>query len=449
MPSTAFGRAFGFARLGATLAAGAAGDRVRAALGADGPSASGAALSPANADRLATALCRMRGAALKLGQMLSIQDASLVPPPLAAALARVRAGADVMPPEQLEEAMAGELGSEWRSRFASFDDAPIAAASIGQVHAAVAPCGTPIAVKVQYPGVADSIVADVDNLLRVAALTGALPRGLYVEAAAAVAKKELALECDYVREGECAARWGALLAGDKTGLAAAVRAPRPFPGLTTRRVLATEFLPGAPIDAVAADAPGAAPQEVRNALGATLLRLTLRELFAWRFMQTDPNWGNFLFDPTTGVLACVDFGACREFEPSFVDPYLSMVRACAARDEDTVLRMSRELGFLTGDESAAMNAAHVGAALAVGAPFAAPGPYDFGAAASLTAGVAAQGRVMLDGRLTPPPEQSYSLHRRLSGAFLACIKLGAVVPARALLEESIDMWEAENGRKLP
>ena len=160
-----------------------------------------------------------------------------------------------------------------------------------------------------------------------------------------------------MREGECAARWGGLLAGDKTGLAAAVRAPRPFPGLTTRRVLATEFLPGAPIDAVAADAPGAAPQEVRNALGATLLRLTLRELFAWRFMQTDPNWGNFLFDPTTGVLACVDFGACREFEPSFVDPYLSMVRACAARDEDTVLRMSRELGFLTGDESAAMNAA--------------------------------------------------------------------------------------------
>jgi aarF domain-containing kinase len=56
---------------------------------------------------------------------------------------------------------------------------------------------------------------------------------------------------------------------------------------------------------------------------------------------------------------------------------------------------------------------------------------------------------MLDGRLTSPPEQSYSLHRRLSGAFLACIKLGAVVPARALLEESIDMWEAENGRKLP
>ena len=231
------------------------------------------------------------------------------------------------------------------------------------------------------------------------------------------------------------------------------------------------------------------PQRVRDAVGTTLLRLTLRELFSWRFMQTDPNWGNFLYDPQSGVLSCVDFGACRDFPASFVDPYLEMVVACARGDAETVLAKSRELGFLTGDEAPEMNAAHVAAALQVGRPFSAeaaevitdddggggergggggggggggaggdadddddaPPPlpvYDFGRARRLTSDVARQGRIMLEHRLTPPPEEGYSLHRRLSGAFLACIKLRARVPAAALLEEAVALWEEENGRRL-
>lgn len=182
-------------------------------------------------------------------------------------------------------------------------------------------------------------------------------------------------------------------------------------------------------------------------------------------MQTDPNWGNFLFDPESGVLSCVDFGACRDFPASFVDPYLEMVVACARGDGETVLSKSRELGFLTGDESREMNEAHVSAALQVGKPFSSEAAeivdndgegeaenkvpvYDFGKARGLTADVARQGRVMLEHRLTPPPEEGYSLHRRLSGAFLACMKLRARVPAAALLEEAVALWEEENGRRL-
>ena len=189
-------------------------------------------------------------------------------------------------------------------------------------------------------------------------------------------------------------------------------------------------------------------------------------------MQTDPNWGNFLFDPESGVLCCVDFGACRDFPASFVDPYLEMVVACARGDGDAVLLKSRELGFLTGDEARVMEEAHVAAALQVGRPFSleaaelivpegdgdgdegsdkdkVPIPvYDFGKARGLTSDVARQGRIMLEHRLTPPPEEGYSLHRRLSGAFLACIKLKARVPAAALLEEAVALWEEENGRRL-
>ena len=256
VPSSALARALGFARLGVSMAAGVAVDRLSAALGGGGEGNSGSSrnapgsassssssspasshlVSEASAERLAAALCRMRGAALKLGQMLSIQDDALLPPALASALARARAGADIMPRSQLAAALAAELGPRWREEklFAEFEDRPMAAASIGQVHRATVvledeegeeeevdeegeeaeagnekaerrgeedggggggasgdggeqessptkkkqskkkkgPKTMAVAVKVQYPGVADSVVADVDNLLRVASLTG-------------------------------------------------------------------------------------------------------------------------------------------------------------------------------------------------------------------------------------------------------------------------------------
>ena len=95
-------------------------------------------------------------------------------------------------------------------------------------------------------------------------------------------------------------------------------------------------------------------QPVRDAVGTLLLQLTLRELFQWRFMQTDPNWGNFLYDEASGKLNLIDFGAAREFPVSFVDDYLSMVRACADKDRDGVIHFSTRLGFLTGESLCSM-----------------------------------------------------------------------------------------------
>jgi aarF domain-containing kinase len=83
-------------------------------------------------------------------------------------------------------------------------------------------------------------------------------------------------------------------------------------------------------------------------VGTQLLRLTLRELFHWGYMQTDPNWGNFLYDGDTGRLNLIDFGAAREYPPAFVADYLAMVAACAERDREGVIAQSQKLGFLTG-----------------------------------------------------------------------------------------------------
>lgn len=427
VPSTPFSRALGFAGLGAGLAWGTIQESAkRLVYGTPSSENKQSALSPfmseKNAERLALALCRMRGAALKLGQMLSIQDESLVPAPILAALDIVRQGADVMPRTQLNRVLDTELGSDWSTKLTSFDYEPIAAASIGQVHRAVTKDGMQVAMKIQYPGVADSIDSDIENVKLLLDYTNLIPKGLFIEKAMKVAKEELSRECDYELEATNQKRFRNLLFDAK-----GFYVPIVVDELSCKRVLTTELISGIPIDKVAL-----LNQETRDHVGKKLLELTLMELFVFRFMQTDPNWSNFLYDEAAKTINLIDFGAARDFPKLFVDDYLRMVVACANGERDTVIEMSRRLGFLTGIESEIMLDAHVQAGLIVGLPFSKPSGFDF-RSTNITQSVTNLGATMLRHRLTPPPEESYSLHRKLSGAFLACIKLGAVVPCRDLL----------------
>jgi aarF domain-containing kinase len=143
-------------------AAGAAGGRAAASAsaGTGSPAYTGPVAPPvqrttimseANAERLAAGLCRMRGAALKVGQMLSIQDDSVLPPQLQAVLTRVRDQADVMPRRQLEAVLKAEWGANWAAKLKEFDTTPIAAASIGQVHRGILHDGRAVAIKVRTP----------------------------------------------------------------------------------------------------------------------------------------------------------------------------------------------------------------------------------------------------------------------------------------------------------
>lgn len=427
VPSTPFSRALGFAGLGAGLAWGTIQESAkRIVFGApeseDKQSALSPLLSEKNAERFALALCRMRGAALKLGQMLSIQDESLVPAPILSALEIVRQGADVMPRTQLNQVLDNELGPEWQLKLKCFDYEPIAAASIGQVHQAVTKDGFEVAMKIQYPGVAESIESDIENVRRLLDYTNLIPKGLYLDRAMKVAKEELSQECDYELESANQKRFRELLSNTE-----GFYVPVVIDDISSRRVITTEFVNGIPIDKVAT-----LHQDIRDYVGNKLLELTLKELFVFRFMQTDPNWSNFLYDTGTKMINLIDFGAAHEYPQRFVDDYLRMVLACANCDRDAVIEMSRRLGFLTGRESEAMLEAHVQAGFLVGLPFSKAGGYDFGST-NITHSISSLGATMLKHRLTPPPDDAYSLHRKLSGAFLACIKLGAVVPCRELL----------------
>ncbi|KAI5003494.1 hypothetical protein ZWY2020_030654 [Hordeum vulgare] len=425
VPSTPFTRALGFAGLGAGLAWGGLQESARRVMygtpvGDGKQSALSPFLSDQNAERVALALCRMRGGA-QVGQLLSIQDESLVPPPVLAALDIVRQGADVMPRKQLNSVLDAELGQGWSSRLRSFDYEPLAAASIGQVHRAVLKDGSEVVMKIQYPGVADSIESDIENVRRLLTYTNLIPKGLFLDRAIKVAKQELARECDYFLEASNQKRYKELLS-DSEGY----YVPEITDELSSKKVLTSEFVPGVPIDKVAV-----LSQETRNYVGCKLLELTIKELFVFRFMQTDPNWSNFLYDDSERQFNLIDFGAAREF--------LKVV-ACANRDRAGVLEMSRRLGFLTGEEPEVMLDAHVEAAFIVGVPFATPGGHDF-RANNITHSVSNLGATMLKYRLTPPPDEVYSLHRKLSGAFLACIKIGAVVPCREMLFKVYEQYD--------
>lgn len=437
VPSSRIGRLWNYGGLAAGMFAGAIGEGLSRAVGGGSSTGGSVMLSAANMERLVAKLSRMRGAALKLGQMMSFQDAKMLPAPIQEVLQRVQDRADYMPAWQRDRVLTANLGPEWRELFGEFEDKPIAAASIGQVHrATLKSSGARVAVKIQFPGVADSINSDLDNLSVLLAATKLLPKGLYLNKTIDNARTELGWECDYEREAACAARYRALLRGGDDEAVFVV--PRIYPEASGRHVLTMEFMDGVGVTRVQSFS-----QAQRDWIGTQILRLCLREIVEFRFMQTDPNWTNFLYNAERDRLELLDFGASREYPDEFIARYVELLEASSRSDRARVKELSEELGYLTGHESKAMLEAHLVSVMTLAEPFlqSAPEVYDF-RDQTITERVKAQIPVMIHERLAPPPEETYSLHRKLSGAFLLCAKLGSRVRCRELFEQALAKMEA-------
>ncbi|KAH8733153.1 ubiquinone biosynthesis protein-like protein coq-8 [Phaeosphaeriaceae sp. PMI808] len=437
VPSSRFGRMWQYAGLGTSMALGAVGESLRRVTGSAASTTGSLMLSPGNIEILVAKLSRMRGAALKLGQMISIQDIKMLPPQIHDVLQRVQDSADCMPASQRNKVLASNLGEDWRDLFESFEEVPIAAASIGQVHKAVLKSnGKAVAVKVQYPGVANSIDSDLNNLSVLLTASRLLPKGLFLDKTIANARTELGWECNYTREAECQMRFREFLSDDTD----AFTVPKVFPEASGPTVLTAELMYGVGVTKLKN-----LDQSQRDWIGTQILRLCLREIVEFKFMQTDPNWTNFLYNAKAQKVELLDFGASREYPDEFVEPYINILIGASKNDHATIRDRSIELGYLTGDESATMLDAHVQSVLTLAEPFRADGPeiYDF-RDQTITDRVRNLIPVMVNERLAPPPEETYSLHRKLSGAFLLCARLGSRVSCRELFSKAVAKWEGRD-----
>ncbi|MCD6672821.1 MAG: AarF/ABC1/UbiB kinase family protein [Burkholderiaceae bacterium] len=428
VPQTRIGRLANVALAVGELALAGLGEGARRVL-ADGNVASlgaGAWVSADNARRLAARLARLRGGAMKLGQMMSMQGPDLLPPEFAQALAILRAQAAPMPPAQLHRVLGREYGKGWRARFERFDEQPIAAASIGQVHRARTIDGRELALKIQYPGVARSIRGDIDNVVALLRLLKLLPRDADIDALAREAVRQLSQEADYLAEAAALGRFAALVADEPR-----LYAPRAHADLTTSRVLAMDFVDGEPLDALAR--PGVT-QSVRNEIGTLLERLVFRELFEFRTMQTDPNFANYLWQPDRGRIVLLDFGSTTDFDADFVAAYTRITQAAMSGDRDAVAQYAIEIGYVDAADPVPRIEATVDVILLVCEPLRHRGRYDF-AASDLPSRAGALGLDIgiRQGLLRVPPAQTMFLHRKLIGSFFLLAHIGARVDVRSLM----------------
>lgn len=382
--------------------------------------------SVATARRLVERLANLRGAAMKLGQLISLESEGLLPPELAQALESLRSQAAPMPLAQLRRVLGRAYGTGWEQRFARFDETPIASASIGQVHRARTIDGRELALKVQYPGVARSITSDVDNVATLLRLAQLLPLGVDVEEIAREAKRQLTQEADYLAEARFLEQYARLVADDPQ-----IVLPKVHWDLTAARVMAMDYMDGVPLDSLGAETP----QAVRDTLGSALQRLMFRELFEFRVMQTDPNFANYLYQPATARLVLLDFGATQQFSRAYTESYRRITRAIVAGDRPAIEREARRIGYIAADASQDVVDAAMEVLELVCEPLRSGGVYDYGAsdlprrARELGVDLAFK-----RGLLRMPPSHTMFLHRKLVGVYLLLARLGARVPTGQLLQ---------------
>lgn len=386
-------------------------------------------LTPANAQQVADRLSEMRGAAMKVGQLLSMEAGDYLPPELTQILASLRENAHSMPLGQVALVMQNAWGRGWEDEFERFSFTPLAAASIGQVHEALTNDGQHLAIKIQYPGVRQSIDSDVDNVSTLFSLLRLIPKDFDLSPLLQEAKRQLHQEADYCAEAEHLNNYRRLLADNPAFVMPEVVSER-----TTQEVLCMTYLKGVPIEQLRN-----ASVEVRNRVASQLAELVLREIFDWGVVQTDSNFGNFRYQTEQQRIGLLDFGATRHYSREFIERLRRLMRAARDQNLAQIEVEAIELGYLRADEAQVYRRGLCHMINTVAEPFRHSGAYDF-ASSDLSQRVA---DIALDLRLKQrylhlPPTDVLFLHRKIAGTYLLCAHLRAQVDVGRLVDQYLD-----------
>ena len=388
------------------------------------PKAKDLLLTPQNIARLTDQLAHLRGAAMKLGQMLSMDAGDVLEPDLADILSRLRSNADPMPAKQLNVVMENALGTNWKTEFLSFNFKPIASASIGQVHQAYSDAGDNLAVKVQYPGVRKSIDSDVDNVGTLLKVVGLIPESVDYKGLLEEAKKQLHDEADYAREAHFAIRYHDALKGHPHFVV-----PKIHTESSSDAVLAMEFIDGSPIEQIEHY-----DQSTRDFVMHSLLELLFRELFEFKMVQTDPNFANYLYIENTRQIGLLDFGATREYSEQFSTGYRQAFASVVNDDEQGLNNALEQIGFFSKTIMPAQRQAILDLVKMACEPMLVDEPYDF-KASGLAQKLREAGTIlsMEQDYWHTPPADALFLHRKIGGMYLLAARIGAKVNIRQLV----------------
>jgi predicted unusual protein kinase regulating ubiquinone biosynthesis (AarF/ABC1/UbiB family) len=392
------------------------------------PALSSLLLTPKNISNIADQLASMRGAAMKLGQLISMDAGDFLPEELAVILGRLRDDADPMPKDQLIATLNQSWGEKWQDDLLYFSFAPIAAASIGQVHKVITMDGRMLAVKVQYPGVKKSIDSDVDNVATLIKLTGLVPKSLDINPLLQEAKAQLHQEADYVREADMLNRYRALV--ESTDILCkgnnAFVIPQTFAPLTTSTVLAMDFIEAQDLDALLNE-----PQDVRDAVMTALMTLFFNEIFHFKLLQSDPNLANYQFKPDTKEIVLLDFGATRDVPDAISAQYQALLNSAAANDRAMMQQAAFRIGLIDESHSQTQVDAVINIGMEACEAIRCGGAYDFGQS-DLIARLHEKGMAltMEHNFWHTPPVDALFIHRKLGGLFLLAKRLKAKVDMR-------------------
>jgi predicted unusual protein kinase regulating ubiquinone biosynthesis (AarF/ABC1/UbiB family) len=415
-----------FAKLG-SLATGVAGnmlvDGAKSALTGKGWDNKRLLLQPKNIEKLAVQLSHLRGAAMKLGQLLSMDAGDLLSPELAQLLALLRSDANPMPHKQLVEVLKEQWGDDWLSRFSHIELRPFAAASIGQVHLAYQENGDKLAVKVQYPGIAKSVESDVDNVITLLTLSRLLPKDLDIKPLVNEAKAQLLAEADYLREADYLIRYKNALNGNTH-----FKVPNVYTSHSTQQVLTMEYVNAEPIESITEQ-----PQSQRSFVAEQLINLFFKEMFEFKLIQTDPNFANFHYQTETQKIVLFDFGATREISTELSSAYLALFKAGSDNSREGVLKAASQIGYFKDDIMDNYKNNVIDLFLMACEPLRHDGEFDFKhselALKIKDAGLALSAQSQ---QWHTPPVDALFIHRKLAGLYLIAARLGAKIDVRAL-----------------
>jgi aarF domain-containing kinase len=362
------------------------------------------------AQALVEALAHLRGAAMKAGQMLSIEARDFLPSEVIDILSQLQDSSESMPFETVQKILLQELGEDIYNELEGLTEKPIASASIGQVHKASFR-GQDVALKIQFPGVAESISSDLfllrkisETFLKLSRKT--VPLDALFEELGIILKQEV----DYIAEATHMEEYTENLK-EHSGFSV----PRPIPELVNARVLGMTYENGIKVEAWLKSSPSI---ELREKIGRKVLDLYVVEFFQKGLVQTDPNFGNFFVRPETETLVLLDFGAMKRYDSVFIREYKQLLRFIREDSPQKILDHAHNMKLLDARESPECKEAFVKMLHMSLEPFETKNqPFDF---AWITYSADMRKSSLAFTKLiqySAPPHQILFLHRKLGGIF--------------------------------